>query len=115
MTSVCGATAGATAGVAAAEAGAGAAAGAATAGAAAIATGAAAVPTAGAGGGASLLATLALNTYGAVTRRPLRSASAQLKNETDAPLIPVILSCRGTNSPATPFASLLPVFGSTRQ
>src|SRR5437879_1598552 len=66
-------------------------------------------------GGVILPLTLALSTYPVVTRIPFCSASAQLRGATAAPLMPVILSARTTNWPATPFASLLPVLMLTRQ
>src|ERR1700724_1663518 len=61
-----------------------------------------------------LLLTLPLRTYPVVTRIPFCSASAQLKGATAAPLMPVILSARRTNWPATPLTSLLPVLVLTR-
>src|SRR6266404_2699025 len=65
--------------------------------------------------GVILLLTLLLRTYPVVTRIPFCSASAQLKGATAAPLMPVILSARKTNWPATPFTWLLPVLTLTRQ
>src|SRR6202021_2957752 len=62
-----------------------------------------------------LLLTLPLRTYPVVTRIPFCSASAQLKGATAGPLMPVILSARTNNWPATPFISRLPVLVLTRQ
>src|ERR1700682_1922905 len=65
--------------------------------------------------GVILLLTRALRTYPVVTRIPFCSASAQLKGATAAPLMPLVLSARKTNWPATPFTALLPVLVLTRQ
>src|SRR6266853_3187963 len=65
--------------------------------------------------GVILLLTPPLRTYPLVTKIPFCSASAQLKGETAAPLMPVILSARKTNWPATPFTPLLPVLVLTMQ
>src|SRR6266446_8011808 len=65
--------------------------------------------------GVILLLTPPLTTYPVVTKIPFCSASAQLKGETAAPLMPVILSARKTNWPATAFTWLLPVLTLTRQ
>src|ERR1700674_2211652 len=86
------------------------------AGGAAAAAGAAAPEGLGTGeAGVILRLTLALRTYPLVTRIPFCSASAQLKGATAGPLMPVILSARTNNWPATPFTSLLPVLTLTRQ
>src|ERR1700674_103254 len=106
MTSVCADPPADTAGAAAAAAAAGAAGAAGAAAAEDFCTGEAAV---------ILLLTLPLRTYPVVTRIPFCSASAQLKGATAGPLMPVILSARTNNWPATPFTSLLPVLVLTRQ